>query len=360
MPQSQRSTGPSRQDTAAKGRIITPDDSEAWRKVIEAVDSRSRFLCDTWIRLLVASYDFAPRMAILERGEQIVAALPFVEVKSLFTGKRGISLPFIDFCDAYCPQSSDYTLLYNTFVEHGRRNGWRYLETRGNFEQTPATEASLEFYTHVVDLRTGTETVFNRLASSAQRAIRRARKEGVQIDFSHEEQAIRTYYELQCQTRKRHGLPPQPYSFFRNLHRQIIETGEGFVVTGSYRGKPIAGAVYIKQSDVIHYKYGASDMKYQNARANNLVMWSAIEWAAKNGFTEMHLGRNSINNHGLRKYKLTWGATEGRASYHRYNLKTNQIAKMTDDVYGWHNQIFARLPQPLAKLAGSLLYKHIA
>lgn len=74
----------------------------------------------------------------------------------------------------------------------------------------------------------------------------------------------------------------------------------------------------------------------------------------------MDLGRNSLSNEGLRKYKNTWGPEERLTHYYRYDLKQKKAAPMSDDVYGWHNKVFRKLPRPLAQLAGRILYKHIA
>ena len=35
-------------------------------------------------------------------------------------------------------------------------------------------------------------------------------------------EAVRIFYSLQCQTRKKHGLPPQPFKFFLNIHKHIL------------------------------------------------------------------------------------------------------------------------------------------
>jgi len=89
-------------------------------------------------------------------------------------------------------------------------------------------------------------------------------------------------------------------------------------------------------------------------------MWSAMKHYSEKGKKAMDLGRNSLENQGLRKYKNTWGADEKLTHYHRHDLKKNQTIIMKDDVYGWHNAIFTRLPISVTKMIGSILYKHIA
>ena len=52
-------------------------------------------------------------------------------------------------------------------------------------------------------------------------------------------------------------------------------------------------------------------MKYQNLRANNLVMWEAIKYYSAKGFELFSFGITKPDNEGLRKFKLGWGASEG-------------------------------------------------
>jgi len=312
--------------------------------------------------VLAEAYGYLPIMITASKGERLLGAMPMVEIDSKFTGKRGVSLPFLDFCESYCESAASFQAMYSEAKRYGRLNAWRHLELRGNLGLVdPKTEPSLTFYNHVIDLKDGDASkVFKGLKPSAQRAVRKARKVGVQISESRSLPELREFYRLQCKTRKRHGLPPQPWGFFKVLHSRIIEKGNGSVITARLSGRPVSSSVFIEQGDTVHYKYGASDYRYQNSRSNNLVMWEAIERYANKGFRELDLGRNSMHNDSLRRYKLTWGSKERLRHYHRFNLESEKAESVSDQIYGWHNRIFNVLPIPLNRLAGRLLYPHIA
>ena len=55
---------------------------------------------------------------------------------------------------------------------------------------------------------------------------------------------MRDFYRLHARTRRRHGLPPQPFSFFSNIHSEVIKPGLGFVVLAKNASKVVAGAVF--------------------------------------------------------------------------------------------------------------------
>ncbi|MBK1876620.1 lipid II:glycine glycyltransferase FemX [Pelagicoccus mobilis] len=341
-------------------RVTSPADEQLWGDAIASIDESSRFLCQDWQDLLEKTYGYQKRLVILQRSGKIEAVMPFMIVKSLLTGTRAISLPFFDICRAYAPNEQDVPHLYEALRAEGQLQGWDYIELRGDIRKLNIETPSLSFYNHVVDLSGGPDKVFASMASSARRAIRKAEKSGVRIEFSSSPAALKGFYALQSITRRRHGLPPQPYCFFENLRQALIEKGRGTIVSAFVGDELAASSIYLEQGENVHYKYGASDTRFQETRCNNYVMWQAMKHYAERNFQSMDLGRNSLNNAGLRKYKNTWGSKERLTYYHRYDLKQEKAIPMSDDVYGWHNKVFSKLPRPLAQLAGTILYKHIA
>jgi lipid II:glycine glycyltransferase (peptidoglycan interpeptide bridge formation enzyme) len=123
---------------------------------------------------------------------------------------------------------------------------------------------------------------------------------------------------------------------------------------------PIAGAVFFHFGGHAIYKFGASDEAHQQLRANNLIMWRAIQYYAREGFVDLDFGRTSLNNAGLRKFKLGWGSHEEQIGYLRYNSNLGKFVTARDETQGWHTRVFQALPLPISRLAGTLLYRHIA
>ncbi|MBL0714885.1 MAG: GNAT family N-acetyltransferase, partial [Desulfosarcina sp.] len=98
--------------------------------------------------------------------------------------------------------------------------------------------------------------------------MRRAIRSGVSVSVSHTIRSVREFYRLNCLTRKRHGLPPQPWYFFEAIYEHIIKCRKGHVVLAFYDNKPIAGSVFFHFRKQAVYKYGASDAHYSQYRAN--------------------------------------------------------------------------------------------
>lgn len=339
---------------------VNPLEETGWDAALQSYPSSSIFHTTAWAQVLQATYGYTPVYFTLRESGRLRALLPLMEVDSWLTGKRGVSLPFTDDCEPLCLDAGALTGMLKKVMEYGSERNWRYLECRGGKEFFAGAPASTAFYGHRLILTGGEEAVFARVESAVRRAIRKAEKTGISIEFAQSLDAMRTFYYLHCKTRNRHGLPPQPFRFFQNIHDCILAQNHGFVVLARYQQTPVASAVYFHWEKNAIYKYGASDEAFQHLRANNLVMWEAIKWYGRHNFQQLHFGRTSLTNQGLRRFKLGWGTEEHNIEYVRYDMRKDGFVTVKDGASGWHSHVFNVLPSFLSRFVGTMLYKHMA
>lgn len=321
---------------------------------------RSFFHTTAWVKALTETYGFRPIYFVSKESGAIHSVLPLMEVDSALTGKRAVALPFTDACEPLCADKTEFSDLLRNAVELAQARDWKYLEFRGGGTFLKGTAPSLSFYGHSVEIPAGEQAYFAQLNSSVRRAVRKAEKSGVCVEISRDLAAVKQYYLLHCKSRRRHGLPPQPFSFFKNIQRHVLSSGLGVVVLARSGKTPVAGAIFFHSGDKAIYKFGASDDSFQHLRGNNLVFSEAIGWLSRNGVRRLDLGRTSISNEGLRRFKLGWNAEEATIDYFRFCLRQMKFVPMRDEGSGWHNYIFKALPLPASRIAGEFLYRHWA
>ena len=340
--------------------VVDPLRYPGWDLLVAAHPQASIFHGTGWARVLRQTYGHTPVYICRFDGQQLAGLVPIMEVSSPWTGRRGVSLPFTDFCPALNTRKQDGRALYEAAMDSGRERHWRYLECRSASDGWAGASPSLAFHGHVIDLSAGVDDLFKRLDSAVKRGIRKAEAAGLQVDFSSSSEAMETFYALHCRTRRRHGLPPQPFRFFGNIQRHILDAGRGFVATARLKDQPLAGGVFFCHGRQALYKFGASDYAFQQLRPNHLMMWAAMRHCATGGVLALHLGRTSLANEGLRRFKLSLGASEEAVQYCKYDFSAERFVGGVDQAEGWFNQIFARLPLPLLRLAGRILYRHLS
>ena len=334
---------------------VNPLQQPDWDAPLTRRPDFSFFYGAAWTRVLAETYGYTPTWFVAGN-----ALLPLMEVDSWLTGRRGISLPFTDECEPLCADEKAFLPLFQSAQEFGKARGWKSIELRGGRKFLGPVPASLSFYGHRLDLAAEETAMFEKMDGSARQAVRKAEKSGVTVAVSQSLEAVRDFYFLQCRTRKRHGLPPQPLGFFLNIHRHILSQNLGMIVVARQGRERIAAAVYFFLGGRAIYKYGASDFARQDLRGSHLVMWTAMKWLAQHGATRLHLGKTALANEGLRRFKLNLGAAEEKIEYVKYDLRQAKFVTETDGVAGWHNRVFRVLPVCLSRLAGGLLYRHWA
>jgi hypothetical protein len=339
---------------------VDPLQRPDWDSLLASFPERSIFHGSGWARVLRDTYGHRPFYFAQFKGERLAAVLPVMEVSSWLTGRRGVSLPFTDFCGALKSETGGGAALFETAINRGRERQWKYLECRARDAAWDGSLTSLEFYGHVIDLGAGVERLFQLLGPAMRRGVRKAEGAGIKVEFGTGLDSIRTFYALHCRTRQRHGLPPQPFRLFENIQRHILGAGQGFVAVARLENRPLAAGVFFSQGGQAIYKFGASDYRAQNLRPNNLMMWGAMRRCAEQGMTRLNLGRTSLSNEGLRRFKLGFGAEEEKWQYAKYDFASKQFIKDIDRVQGWFNGVFGRLPLPLLRLAGCVLYPHLS
>jgi hypothetical protein len=334
----------------------TPD----WDRMALDHPDCSVFHLSGWARVLRSAYGHESHYLVCRRpGGELAALVPFMELRNCLGTKRGVSLPFADFCPPLLFGEKDGDRVFPTVRSVALQRGWKSFELRGGTPPVPFATASVAYCVHSLDLAPGPEALSAGFDASFRQAVRKAEREGVVSEIRTDESALRAYYQLHVRTRRRHGSPPQPWSFFQHLWKELIQPGQGILVLGQRRGCPVAGAVFLHTGHQAVFKFGASDERLPELRANNLVMAAAIRHLAERGLQSLHFGRTSLHQSGLRRFKRGWGAVESTLSYFKYDLRRDCWTVGADRAAGWQKSLFSRLPQSVNRLAGRLLYPHL-
>ena len=325
-----------------------------WEQRLSACADATVFHSAAWLRVLQRTYGYTLYYLFAEPD----FLFPIAEIRSRLTGVRGVCLPFTDLCAPLGKSASDREAIRSALLAFGRSRGWSHVELRGDGDAA-GEDPSITYTAHRLDLRPGAARLRESFASSARRAWSKAERLGVRVEFSHSPEALRTFCQLHAMTRQRHGAPPQPPEFFHRLHEELLQKNQGFIAIGTAGSLPLSASVFLHHGKKAVYKFGASDAAYHKMRGNLAVMGQALLELAERGFDEVHFGRTSSDNDGLRRYKLLWGGTEEPLPYWRWSVETGRSLPVPDRTEGLHTTLFRRLPAQMNRWAGQILYPHL-
>jgi lipid II:glycine glycyltransferase (peptidoglycan interpeptide bridge formation enzyme) len=174
---------------------------------------------------------------------------------------------------------------------------------------------------------------------------------------------VEIFYGLQVETRRRHGLPPQPLQWFHNLTQAF---GDALKIRVAFSGdKAVAAILTLQHKDTLVYKYGASDARFSALAGTHLLLWESIKEAKRQGLRCFDLGRSDWSNGGLITFKKRWGAAASELKYFRLSTSHAATLKIPSlDEGGWGlsplKRVLQHAPRPMLRWIGERLYRHIA
>jgi hypothetical protein len=341
-------------------RLVDPLVGPEWDQLVLSHPDANPFHSSAWAKVLARTYGHKPFYLHCSANDRLLALVPLLEVNSRITGRRGVSLPFSDFCGPLLFPGCDRAPVYHHLTGLAQEQGWKFLEIREK-EARPELDipCAQTYFGHSLSLEGTTDELFGRFSSSVRRAVRKAEKSGLKSNISQDEDALSDFCRLHARTRRRHGVPPQPHSFFQILREEMLQKGLGFVVRAHYESRCVAAALFLQFGRNAIYKFGASEAASLTLRGNDLVIWEAIRFLAAQGCKSLHLGRTSNDNAGLRRFKQGWGTTEETISYYQWSQSQGCWVDGHEETPRWHEPFFAHMPLFVNRVAGALLYPHL-
>lgn len=341
-------------------KIVDPGAVSDWDARLLTSGDIDFFHTSAWARTLTEAYGFQPIYHVNLHKGKFSFLMPMMEIRSAFTGRRGVALPFTDRCTPYSLDPYSLSEARDSVISYGLKNHWRHIEWRDNKFFDDDALPWETFFFHEIDLRQSSQALFAGLSENNRRNIRKSLKEGVAVSSDASRDSLSSFCRLNHVTRKRHGLPPQPLCFFRSVFNNILANGMGRIFVASIKGRTIAAAIFFHFGTNALYKYGASDLRYQKFRPNNLIMWEALKWYQDRSFHVLDLGRSEINNPGLLQFKRTWGGTESLIKYFRYDLKKCSLVSKQSHHTQPATKLMSAMPVPVLRILGRMFYRHVA
>jgi hypothetical protein len=311
-----------------------------------------------WLRALKVTYQYLPYCVAAFRGTEPVGMLTLMDIRSMITGKRGVCLPFTDRCGPLVLEQSVANLLLQKTLGLADKLGWRYVEIREEVREDSYVAAS-HFLGHQLRLGPDAQMVFRGFKRAHVQHIRKAMVENIRVERRTDRAALNEFIRMNAVTRRKHGVPPQPASFFLNLFESLLSSGRGFISLAFLGSKPIAASVFLYCNRTITYKYSASDPESLSYCPNHLIVWDAVQWGCQNGYMLLDFGRTDPLDAGLLQYKRGWSPKESELNYFRSPGNRGLPPKEPGRASEVLKPAIRLTPLPILKVVGKLIYRHV-
>jgi peptidoglycan pentaglycine glycine transferase (the first glycine) len=164
--------------------------------------------------------------------------------------------------------------------------------------------------TWVVDISKSEDEIVAGMRKTTRHAIKKAEKDGVEVDIISDSSALERFWPLYEQTTSRHGFVAFTKKLIA-LQAAIFGDTNMFFAIAKYNGKDVAGAMLMQYGDTVFYYHGASVKT--TVPAAQLLQWRAMQEAKKRGMKRYNfwgIARDDEPNHpfaGITIFKKGFG-----------------------------------------------------
>ena len=315
-------------------------------------------------------------MMALDNNDRIRAVMPLFFVKNLI-GKKLVSIPYSSHGGVL--GDIDYVpyLIKKTF-ELKKKLGCNYIEIRQPPSSSIIYKNKLEELgmsrvenriNHFINPRDKTpEDLWMGFNNKNRGAIKKARKNDVNIEKITEEKDIKYVHALELANRRYKGLPTPGISYYKNMWKELNPKKYLEILVAKHHGKYISFAIFFKfENRVVHTHVGSNNLA-KKLGANNLVLWTAIEKCCKDGCDFFDLGASALDGKGnvpehfkgIYFYKCSFSTDNLPYSWYYYpEYKENIDGVSKPSRFSkFGGNIFKYLPMPIYKKIGTFFIKN--
>ncbi len=265
------------------------------------------FYCAGWLAVLEKQYG----CSIFATTDSVTGEFMFFAFIKCLAGKKLISLPFSDYTRPNLPTvyslQAHIQALQQAFPDYPITVKFS-LPQLDEAELTGLGEPAAKGMLHRVPTRPDVQ-LEKQMAGSFKRGVRRARSRGLEFETSCSRASLEEFYNLFYKLRMdKHGLIPQPFSFFEKIFEEFIEKGSGFIAEVRKEGRLLASAMVLQHQHTLYYKWGCSSQSDLIDRPNNLLFYELLYLTQRDGYQHLDLGLSDLKvNRGLIRFKRSMG-----------------------------------------------------
>ena len=342
--------------------ILDPTTDPRWEELL-ASRAGDIFHSPPWLRVLRDTYDLPieARVLLADSGEPI-AGFVYAPIDDIMD-PRVVSLPFSDFCDPLASTQAEWAAVTAGVLTPDLRFHLRCLHSELPLKDPLLTPAGRARW-HAVDLTRDLDDIWQSIASSARRSIRKARDGGVEVRVAESLADVRSFFDLHLHVRKhKYELLAQPWPFFERLWTHLLSEGHGRLLLAEQDDQVLGGVLLLQWGRTLYYKFNASQPDLLGARPNDLVIWHAIEHGVATGLERLDFGLSDWDQEGLLRFKRKY-ATEEKTIHSLQNVPhpPSQREAELRALLPQLTSLFTRpdVPDVVSEEAGNVLYRYFA
>lgn len=287
----------------------------------------------------------------------VAGILPLVFMKSRLFGCFLVSLPFFNYGGLLCDSHDIGNALLDEAGKMRKELGAGYVELRHTYPWTGDLPTKQHKVGMRLDLAKDADSQWQSFNSKLRNQIRKAEKSGLTAAVGGRE-LLTDFYSVFARNMRDLGTPVYAESFFAEVMNAFSEHTR--IITIALNGEPVAAGLINWFRDTVEIPWASSIRDYNTLCPNNLLYWTAMQYALDHGFKCFDFGR-STPGEGTYRFKEQWGAKPFQLNWQYLLPEGVPLPELNikNPKYEMAIKAWQRLPLGLTKLIGPYIVRNI-
>lgn len=341
-------------------KLLKEKDTKNWDNFVKSNNDTTFYHQIGWKNVIERTYGHKPYYLFAKNDtDEIIGILPMFLIKSLFFGKRLISIPFTSYGGLCCGNDYIGKAMLDEIKYIGDNLGVDFFEFRclksNNAYQN--LRYMNDYSTFFLDLSSGIGYIWKNMNKKVRNMIRKGEKNNLkfesEINSEINNDAISRFYEIYSKNMKYLGTPVHSQKFFENIYKTF---SQDVVIATAKKNEDVISSIYLlKFKDTIISGWASSLIESLKYAPNDFIYWNSIKYSCENNILKFDFGRSLANSNNS-NFKKRWGCVEVQLYYY-YPLTKILLAPQNE--YGNCAKIWSKLPYNITKVIGPIIRRGI-
>lgn len=300
-----------------------------------------------WLKAVEAGTGQQAHMLVAERGDAIVAVLPFHLVHSPFFGRALVSSGFGVDGGILSSDASVSRRLAMEISRFAERWSCHSIELRGGFIPT-AERWTVQEDAHagfVKPLQNDDMAELLAMPRKQRADVRKGLANGLTVEIGCDQRDLDWHYAVYAESVRNLGTPVFPKALMGSVLR--VFGGQADILTVLREGRPVASVLSLYHRTSVMPYWGGGVRDARRLRANDVMYFALMNHARRRGCTHFDFGRSKTGS-GAYYYKKNWGFVPEPLRYALYTVEGQTSRDLNPNSSKYRAQIAAWQKLPLA------------
>lgn len=345
--------------------VLDPADRDAAGRIeafVAAHRDATPFHRPAWLTAVGRATGNLPLVLAVERGPELAAILPLLEVHSPLFGRVLVSSGFGVGGGVLAQAASDAEALFGYAEEQALRRSCPTIELRGGPLPQGRAGWKVRYDSHngyAADLADDDEAQLLWIPRKQRAEVRKALNGDLAVTVGQGPADRAAHYAVYAESVRNLGTPVFPRALFAEVLDAFGDDAD--ILTVWSGDHPVASVLSLYHRGTVMPYWGGGTFAARRLRANDRMYYELMLHARRRGCTRFDFGRSKANS-GPGEFKKNWGFVPEPLGYASWTAPgaPARDADPTSDRHAARIAIWKKLPLPLANAVGPWIARGLA